>query len=197
FYLGKELGSPDLYFGTFHRATRSQVSRGTAGHNVAASGVMEENKWCHVAVVIDARETRLYFNGTLAGTVPGVSSFPELPADSPAYMGSWNVGASNTARVGFTGEIDEVRVWAVPRTGDEIRAAMFQRLTGREEGLAGLWNFDDPDKPAKEATPNTFDGEIVKSAGVAVESLPSSATDITQWTSLSGATVDGDGPPLG
>ena len=106
--------------------------------------VLEEGRWCHVAVVIDARETRLYFNGTLAGTVPGASSFTDLPADSPAHIGRW----SN--RGTFSGKIDEVHVWAAARTGEEIRATMFQRLSGREEGLAGLWNFDDPEKPGRE-----------------------------------------------
>jgi hypothetical protein len=77
---------------------------------------MEENKWCHIAVVIDARETRLYFNGALAGTVPWSLQLSRTPRDSPAFLGSWNVGASNVARTGFVGEIDEVRVWALPRT---------------------------------------------------------------------------------
>ena len=74
---------------------------------------------------------------------------------------------------------------------------MFQRLSGREEGLAALWNFDDPEKPGKDATPNGFDGEMVQNAAVQPESLPSAATEIAQWASLSGATVDVDGRPLG
>jgi hypothetical protein len=60
-----------------------------------------------------------------------------------------------------------------------------------------MWNFDDPGKPAKDATPNAFDGEMVENATAKPERLPSAATEITQWTSLSGATVDVDGRPLG
>jgi len=67
-YIGKELELPDLFFGTFHPATPND-ERLTRGHKVGVSGVMEEARWCHIAVVIDARETRLYFNGTLTGTV--------------------------------------------------------------------------------------------------------------------------------
>ncbi len=187
-YLGKELASPDLQFGMK-----------PAGRNVLPTwrhyevpGILAADEWCHVALVVDARETRLYFNGTLAGTMPGAFSFTDLPPDSPAYIGRWNA-----AGYGFTGGIDEVRVWAAARTGQEIRATMFQRLSGHEEGLAALWNFDDPDKPGRDATPNGFDGEMVQDAAPQPESLPAAATEITQWASLSGATVDVDGRPLG
>jgi signal transduction histidine kinase/CheY-like chemotaxis protein/ligand-binding sensor domain-containing protein len=190
-YLGKELASPDLFFGTWHPNTPNDGARLTGSHRVRASGVMEEERWCHIAAVIDSRETRLYFNGALAGTVPGSSSFAELAADSPAYIGYWGFPGS-----GFNGRIDEVRVWAMPRTGEEIRATMFHRLNGREEGLAALWNFDDPDKPARDATPNGFDGEMVTTAAVATESLPAAAKEITPWVSLAGTTVDADGRAL-
>ncbi|MEO8353025.1 MAG: LamG-like jellyroll fold domain-containing protein, partial [Chthoniobacteraceae bacterium] len=184
-YLGFERGSSDLVFGTFHSPNPGR------GYNLNAGAVVEEGRWCHVAVVIDARETRLYFNGALAKTAPGTSSFTDLPADSPAHIGRWSDGDT------FSGKIDEVRVWAMPRTGEEIRANMFQRLNGGEDGLAGLWNFDDPDLPGRDGTPNRFDGEMVRNAGVKPESLPSAAMEIAQWSSVSGATVDGDGRPLG
>jgi len=181
-YLGK-VGASDLEYGAFHPQNRER-----SGHGFRAVGVLEEGQWCHIAAVIDARETRLYFNGTLAGTTPKASSFIELLADSPAYIGRWSDPGS-----GFTGEVDEVRVWAAARTGDEIRASMFQRLSGREEGLAALLNFDDPARPGKDATPNGFDGELVSSAVLASEPLPADSKQITQWASLSGATVDVDG----
>jgi hypothetical protein len=184
FYIGK-LGAVDLNFGTFH----PQNANGR-GHDLIARGVLEEGRWCHVAVVIDTRETRLYFNGALTGTDQGASSFADLHANSPASIGQWSDGAT------FLGKIDEVRVWATARSGDEIRAGMFQRLKGREGGLAALWNFDDPNKPGKDATLNGFDGEVVKNAAVESESIPSTATEITPWASLSGAAVDVDVRPL-
>ncbi len=185
-YLGFERGSSDLVFGTFHPANREG-----RGHNLTAGDVIEEGRWCHVAVVIDGRETRLYFNGALAKTASGTSSFADLPANSPAQIGRWSDGGT------FTGKIDEVRIWAVARTGEEIRSHMFQRLSGTEDGLAALWNFDDPNQPARDATPNGFDGKVVQNATAVPESLPAAASEIARWASLSGATVDGDGRPLG
>ncbi|MCF7730747.1 MAG: response regulator [Akkermansiaceae bacterium] len=181
-YLGVERGSSDLGFGTFHPPNPSP------GYWLQIRGVVEEGRWCHVAVVIDTRETRLYINGVLGKTEQKASSFAELAADSLAYIGYWGYPGS-----WFTGGIDEVRIWAAARTGEEIRAVMFQRLSGREEGLAGLWNFDDPDKPGRDATPNGFDGEMVQHAAPQPESLPAVASEITQWANLSGVTVDVDG----
>ncbi len=178
-YLGTETGSPDMVFGIWPKA---------GGHFFQAREVVEEGRWCHVALVVDAKESRLYFNGVLAGSTRKTSSFADLPTDSLAYIGRW----SDTIN-GFTGGIDEVRVWAAARTVEEIRATLFQRLTGREEGLAGLWNFDDPGKPGRDATPNGFDGKMMRNAAAQPASLPSAVTEITRWTSLSGATLDVDG----
>lgn len=42
----------------------------------------------------------------------------------------------------FDGLIDEVRVWSVARTGEEIRRDMRRVLTGDEPGLEGYWRFE-------------------------------------------------------
>ena len=39
--------------------------------------------------------------------------------------------------------IDEVRIWKIARSGEEIAAAMRQRLKGDESGLIGDWRFDE------------------------------------------------------
>jgi signal transduction histidine kinase/DNA-binding response OmpR family regulator/ligand-binding sensor domain-containing protein len=181
-YLGKEAGSLDLVFGIWPKRN---------GHFFQARDVVEEARWCHFALVVDARETRLYVNGTRAATSPKTTGFADLPADSLAFIGRWSDPVNC-----FTGGIDEVRVWALARGDDEIRETLFQRLSGREEGLVGLWNFDDPGTPGRDATPNGFDGEMVNQAAARPEALPSAAEEITRWARLSGETVDVDGRPL-
>jgi hypothetical protein len=58
----------------------------------------------------------------------------------------------------FHGEIDEIRIWSVARSPEQIRAAMSGRLSGREPGLVGYWAFDDG--TAKDQTGNGNNGVL-------------------------------------
>ena len=60
--------------------------------------------------------------------------------------GMWNMIGSavlyHHSSEHFKGSIDEVRIWNVARSGDQIREYMHRSLTGAEPGLAGYWKFD-------------------------------------------------------
>ena len=62
----------------------------------------------------------------------------------------------------FLGEMDEVRVWNVARTAEEIGDTMNRKLEGNESGLVGLWNFDDG--TARDSSPQGHDGTLVGNA---------------------------------
>ncbi|MCL5280335.1 MAG: hypothetical protein M1376_10560 [Planctomycetes bacterium] len=42
--------------------------------------------------------------------------------------------------------LDEIRLWNVARSPEEIRAALNTPLTGKEPGLVAYWDFDDAAK---------------------------------------------------
>ena len=151
-YLGLENGKPNLQF-----ATRDWQSKWS---HLEVDGVVSPGEWCHIAVTIDRRGTRIYLNGVEVAADSSSAGFDHAPPHSPAFIGRWNAPGS-----GFNGQLDEVRIWSAPRTGEEIRDTMFVRLTGRERGLVGLWNFDDPANPGKDATPHGFDGKVVAGSG--------------------------------
>src|SRR6185436_1769425 len=93
------------------------------------------------------------------------------------------------------GELDEVRVWSVARTESEIGETMFQKLTGREPGLAGLWNFDDVNSPGRDASTNAHHGQLMADAKTAAEELPT-LTTLKQPTLLEGRITDSEGSPV-
>ncbi|MDH5610343.1 MAG: hypothetical protein OEY56_12775, partial [Cyclobacteriaceae bacterium] len=88
--------------------------------------------WVHLAGVYDGAALRLYVNG--------------MPAGSTAFSGNLYSALSNaTLQLGYgtsEGFYDDVRIWNVARTQDDIRATIEQSLTGSEAGLAGYWKLD-------------------------------------------------------
>jgi fibro-slime domain-containing protein len=71
---------------------------------------------------------------------------------------------------------------------------MFARLSGNEEGLGGLWNFDGSD--AADLTPNHLAGELRYSATTAVADVPASPAELDLPTVLSGTLTDAEGKPV-
>jgi hypothetical protein len=93
--------------------------------------------WYHVAAVNTGTQARLYVNGNLAATA----------SISPYYLGT-----ASGVQIGgeyccygnsFHGTIDEVRIWKVARTQSQIRANMYNLLTGDEANLEGYWPMNE------------------------------------------------------
>ncbi|KIM09722.1 MAG: hypothetical protein KU29_00220 [Sulfurovum sp. FS06-10] len=94
------------------------------------------NTWTHVAAVYDGANMYVYVNGTLTASQAATVSLP-------ATSNQVNIGArigSNTEN--FTGNIDEVRVWNVARTVEQINGSKNCELAGTESGLLAYYNFN-------------------------------------------------------
>jgi len=99
-------------------------------------------QWHHFAGVYTATEMRLYVDGDLVNTTAH-SNGPLSHSVIDLYFASGKP-ASDPSEY-FNGRLDEIRIWSVPRTGDQIRAAMNTLLSGSEAGLVGYWRLDDGD----------------------------------------------------
>ncbi len=120
------------------------------------SGIVA-NTWYHVAATYDGTIAKVYVNGDLKDSSRvvmrlGASTFPvtigreDLPGDPRPFLGL----------------IDEVRVWNRALSQAEIQTYRSLRLTGREPGLVGYWNFDTGSAIDKTASGN--DGQIMGQA---------------------------------
>ena len=156
------------------------------------AGGFRVNEWTHVAVVTGPGGARIYLNGVLAAANEFTGSLSAL-GRSNYYLGRHNY--ARDAQGPLDGQLDEVRVWSVMRTEEEIRATLSQRLTGSEPGLAGLWNFDDPAQPGRDASPNGFHGELAGDAHSVLAELPAAA-EIRQPSVIEGQVSDPDGNPV-
>jgi signal transduction histidine kinase/CheY-like chemotaxis protein/ligand-binding sensor domain-containing protein len=159
---------------------------------VEVAGGMRLDEWLHVAAVTGPGGVRLYLNGMLVATNDYTGSLSSLGSQN-YFLGRDNYSPNPTGML--NGQIDEVRIWSVMRTENEIRESMSRKLTGREPGLAGLWNFDDANSPGRDASTNAHHGQLMGDARAVIEELPAPAT-VKQPTLIEGQINDFEGSPV-
>jgi hypothetical protein len=99
------------------------------------SNTLQLNHWHHVALVYDGTALILYVDG--AQIALRNMPTPNTPA------GDLRIGNAHFDNARFwDGDIDEVRIWSVARTGLEIASNKDAELTGNEAGLAAYYQFN-------------------------------------------------------
>ena len=89
--------------------------------------------WHHLAITYDGAQTIWYWNGDPLGNPRAVSGVNVADQD-------FRIGSRLNAEF-FTGWIDELRIWNVARTPEEIQETLMTGLGGDEEGLVAYWDF--------------------------------------------------------
>ena len=125
--------------------------------------VAPKDEWFHIACVYDGKKQGVYINGILAAERewPGSIASSNSPVQIGTHGGQY-----------WPGMVDEVRIWNIARTHEEILSAMNAPLTGDEPGLAAYWNF--ADGAANDLSPNGNHGAAGGSAQIIAATLPDS-----------------------
>jgi len=94
------------------------------------------NRWTHLALVRDGTAIRILVNGYVIQeqVIPDVGPQPNLR--EPLV-----VGGRLRSATAFKGAIDQVRVWDVARSAEDVRDAMSRHLTASAPGLRAAWRF--------------------------------------------------------
>lgn len=128
---------------------RLRVSRGGAAveganFDLTVNDVLNKEAWNHLAVTFDGEDLRLYVNGVVLAEVPDV--VPEYQAvylDDPQGLAFNQTSGTSVPAIG-TGAVDEIRVWNIARTQEELQENSLAPLNGNEAGLVAYWSFDNP-----------------------------------------------------
>jgi len=192
--LFNQASKPDLRFNFYPENVKNNPA---LRYNVMVPALIRTNEWIHLAAVSGPGGMLLYANGRLVGQHTNTACFADLKAVQENYIGHGLSG--NPGDRDFCGEIDEVRVWNHRRTAAQIRDNMFKRLSGREEGLVSLWNFDDG--TANDSTRTAAHGRFKGNAKVVpsdlglvtelVQSPPATVTSLPAATAAASATPSG------
>ena len=112
-----------------------------------SAGVISIGRWYHLAFCFDYStepySRKIYVNGEQKAF--DTPEFAYQGTSGNTILGAWDTGSKGQF---FYGIIDEVRIWNIARTQDEIQDAMNRPLTLDEiqsENLVGYWNFDSGD----------------------------------------------------
>lgn len=136
---------------------------------VSVHNILQTNEWCHLAAVWGRDGMKFYFNGFLVGTNAYSGCFAELQSGEENLVGRDNAKGWGSFAT-FHGQMDEIRVWRVARSEEQIRTNMSRSLSGQEEGLYGLWNFEGDE--VLDATKNKNHGKLVGNARIVTAPLP-------------------------
>ena len=127
------------------------------------AGNITFNEWHHIAGTYDKNLeiSRLFLDGHEISDSSGNQNVPDN-WDNGADIGAFFVNHRY-----FNGAIDEVRIWNIARTQEEIQDAMNRTLTSDEinsGNVAGYWNFDDG--TADDLSPNSNHGTLMGDARI-------------------------------
>ena len=155
-------------------------------------GLIALNRWYHIAGVIDAKNDvmKIFINGA---EVASRDFGKDIRLSRlPLWIG-WSREEGGYGA--FAGQIDEVRIWNIARTQEEIRAAMHTTLSGKEPGLVGYWRFDDDQNIAADSSPSHSDGKLIGDAHCVEAELPKQG-ELPIPTVISGRITTEEGKPI-
>ncbi|MGH7244878.1 MAG: LamG domain-containing protein [Phycisphaerales bacterium] len=134
-------------------------SNGIDFPQLTSPNVLPVGSWHHVAATYSAGTLRLYTDGLQVATaaVPGAPNL--FASNEPVRIGAAYAGGG--AIVHFTGGMDEVRIWNIARTAEEIWAYHNVSVVASMFGLVGGWDFEETSEfTLYDATASHFDGYL-------------------------------------
>lgn len=80
-------------------------------HRIKVPGILQLDRWYHIAGMTGREGMKLYFDGKRVGEHPFTGSFSAIPTDQINALGRspWPMNKD------FFGQLDEVRIWRVAR----------------------------------------------------------------------------------
>lgn len=100
---------------------------------------VSDNRWHHIAGVFDNGRWEIWVDGLLENSLNTGYTQGSLATNRPHLSIGYYQEFNNLF---FNGNIDEVRIWNIAQTGEQIRKQMCLKLTGKEANLTGYFTFD-------------------------------------------------------
>ncbi|MCC6426455.1 MAG: hypothetical protein IT435_06510 [Phycisphaerales bacterium] len=116
------------------------LNLGKAGYTaVVKSNLYQLNTWCHIAVTYNGSFMNFYRNGVFVDSQ--VVTVPIQPAGNGAVFAINNLLTGNDQHSDVM--YDDIRIWNVALSEDEIRCNLSRPISGVPAGLIAYYKFDE------------------------------------------------------
>lgn len=112
---------------------------GNVGNVISSTGTVADDEWQHVAVSVSGSTASFYINGQPAGSAGATHINDNGESLFIARQGL----TDGTARNHYRGWLDELRLWNIARTPEQIADTAMGQLPGVEAGLVAYWRLND------------------------------------------------------
>ncbi|MBL9127641.1 MAG: carbohydrate-binding protein, partial [Verrucomicrobiales bacterium] len=136
FFLAQGNGGPNVTLHVGFMPT-GVLRFGFGNNDLDTPRAFAELEWHHWAFVYSTtgRSKRIYRDGVLVASGSGGQLY--------GGSGRLTIGATPQLPSFFNGRLDEVRIWRVARSAEDIAANYRRQVRGDEAGLVGYWRFDE------------------------------------------------------
>ena len=142
---------------------------GTTGLSVQdlqGSTSVDDKKWHFFAAVYDGSRKILYLDGRVDADTTVTGTLSTDPVD--VTIGN---NLDVTGRM-FAGDIDEIRIWDVARTEQQVRADMFSTIYNSASGLSDYWQFNEGSGTSTADSAGGYEGVLENSPGWIISDAP-------------------------
>lgn len=119
------------------RILRGGISNGSTLQVIEINNFDFTSQWKHIAMTFNGISLVIYVDGVQLNSITQ-TVIPQSKSSFPLYIGS----AFGNASYAWEGTLDEVRIWDVARSQNEIQSTMNIPLD-RHPNLVGYWRLDD------------------------------------------------------
>lgn len=140
--------------------------------------------WHHAALTVEASGGKLFLDGVQIGASAWTGTPGGTTSTEPLLIGRY----SHASYPSFSGDLDQITYWNRALGATELNYLKHRQLNGNEDGLVGLWEFNDGAGPtAADATGHGYTGGLSNNPVW----IPSSAPVV--FNSVAGTAVKLDG----